>query len=76
VAIATLFLPSIDATDQELKDSEGWRYFVAFPIVLCAIFIVGFFIFIRHDTPMYLVSQDRFDEAKVAIKHFSASNED
>ena len=38
-------------------------------------FIAGMFIFIRYDTPMFLITQKRYKDAQKSISHFSGKNE-
>ncbi len=40
------------------------------------IFIVGMFLIVKSDTPMFLISQKRFIEAKTAIEKFTHHSED
>ena len=51
-----------------LKDSDAWRYFIAIPAAFSVLTILGTLLIVRYDTPMFLITQRRYDEAKKAIK--------
>ena len=34
------------------------------------------FTIVRHDTPVFLISKKKYNEAKKALKHFTNPNED
>lgn len=74
---SSIFVPNFtDKTPvEELIANNTWRWFTAVPIILSLVFILGMFIIIRHETPVFLISQKRYDEAKNAIKHFSSESE-
>ena len=61
--VAFLTLPKInDSTPQEdLMKTNAWRYFIGIPLIFCIIFILGMVTVIRHDTPMYLITQKKYD---------------
>lgn len=75
--ISTLIIP--DFTDktpvEELLNTNSWRWFIGIPMTFCVVFLLGMFTLIRYDTPMFLISQKRYDEAKKSIKHFSSEKE-
>jgi hypothetical protein len=73
-----LTLSGINAQTQEdeLLKTNAWRYFIGIPILFCIVFIIGMLTLVRLDTPMYLITQQRYEEAKKSIAHFSSSYQD
>jgi len=58
----------------EFNDTNTWRYFILVPAFFGACTIVGMLFVVRYDTPMFLISQQRFEEARNAIKHMFKDN--
>jgi len=62
-------------TDQkDYAVTNNWRYFILVPAFFGALTIVGTLFVVRYDTPMFLISQQRFEEARGAIKHMFKDN--
>jgi MFS family permease len=65
-----------EETDKEiLLTTNAWRYFIMIPMSFCIIFILGMIFIIKNDTPMFLITQKRYDEAKRSISHFTGKHE-
>jgi len=76
--MAYLTLSGIDGqtpTDV-LMSTNAWRYFIGIPISFSIIFIIGMLAFIRKDTPMFLITQQRYEDAKKSIAQFTSSDQD
>jgi len=59
-----------------LMETNAWRYFIGIPLVFCVIFITGMLTLVRKDTPMFLITQQRYDDAKKSIAHFTIAYRD
>lgn len=51
-----------------LIESDSWREFILMPVIFSTICILGTVFVVRFETPMYLVTKKRYDEARSAIK--------
>lgn len=75
VMAGTLLLPHTDDVSV-LEQSDAWRYFIMLPAAFSIFCIFGTLFLIRYDTPMYLITKKRYDEARKAIKLMFNENED
>lgn len=62
-----LMLPPETASLKQLENNTTWRYIFGFPIVLFLIVILGMLIFVKTDTPKFLLQTDEI-EAEIAIR--------
>jgi hypothetical protein len=76
--MAYLTLSGIDGQTPSdvLMSTNAWRYFIGIPISFSIIFIIGMLAFISKDTPMFLITQQRYEDAKKSIAHFTSSDQD
>jgi hypothetical protein len=51
------------------------RYFIGFPIILCVIAILGIYFLIKYETPKFLISKGKENEALESIKMSYHKNE-
>ena len=54
--ISASLLPPDDATADEWEANQSWRYIFGFSFVWIAIGMLGFLLFVRHDTPKFYVT--------------------
>jgi MFS family permease len=66
VVLGTMFIEK-SKDPAVLAASDSWRYFILLPATFSIFCIIGTLFIVRYDTPMYLVTKRRFDEAKDAI---------
>ena len=70
VLVCSLILPDKKEEEdpssnlKELEESQAWRYFIAIPLVFQVFCILGTIFVVKYDSPMYLVREKRFSEAK------------
>jgi MFS family permease len=76
MAYLTLSGINSQTSEEVLLNTNAWRYFIGIPIFFTVIFIIGMLTLVRRDTPMYLITQQRYDEAKKSIAHFTSSYQD
>ena len=76
--MASLTLSGInkDTPSKVLEETNAWRYFIGIPLIFCTIFIAGMLTLVRKDTPMFLITQQRYEDAKKSIAHFTSSYQD
>lgn len=65
--MSAVVLPPDDATPEEWMDSQSWHYIFGFSFVWIAIGMLGFLLFVRHDTPKYYITTGQEDNAVKAI---------
>jgi len=67
VMLAAFILPKTHDSDI-MKSTSTWRYFLAVPLILYSVSFLGIMFLVKYDTPKYLLSTGREEEALVVIK--------
>lgn len=49
------FLPGQDASVEELRDTQTWRYFILVPVALCLYCVLALFFVVQSNPPMFLI---------------------
>jgi MFS family permease len=76
LALASQILPTEAEVATSHPDPYSWRIFLAIPLILCTLFLVGMLLVVKLETPTYLVSQGRKEEAMKSLKRFIHHKED
>eukprot|EP01016_Furgasonia_blochmanni_P045503 TRINITY_DN642_c0_g1_i3.p1 TRINITY_DN642_c0_g1~~TRINITY_DN642_c0_g1_i3.p1 ORF type:complete len:543 (+),score=73.47 TRINITY_DN642_c0_g1_i3:74-1702(+) len=62
-------------TDPEIQTTNWWRVMVGFPIIVSCLRLFIFLLFYRYDSPTYLVSKGKYEEAELVLKQiYNADN--
>jgi len=61
VMMADLLIPSDKSV---FPTTNAWRYFILLPVAFGLFCLLGTLFVVRYDTPMYLITQRRYTEAK------------
>lgn len=68
LALTSLILPTTEVKSH--SDTYSWRIFLGIPIIFSFLFLFGMLFVVRSETPTYLVSQGRKEEAIEALRRF------